>query len=83
MDKVYLISAGITKFTKAAPEKDFRKMVREEAYDYALSCVPSLNPSVIDGSIISYFSDHFTRQLKAGAMVQDYLGLCPRTFQKD
>ena len=26
---------------------------------------------------VSYFSDHFTRQLMAGIMVQDYLGLCP------
>ena len=28
---------------------------------------------MIDGAVGSYFSDHFTRQLKAASMVQDYL----------
>ena len=32
----------------------------------------------MDGSVASYFSDHFTRQLMAGIMAQDYLGLCPK-----
>jgi acetyl-CoA C-acetyltransferase len=32
----------------------------------------------VDGSVASYFSDHFTRQLMAGIMAQDYLGLCPK-----
>lgn len=71
----------MTKFAKAHPDKDFRWMVKE-AYDYALACVPRLKPSMIEGSIVSYFSDHFTRQLKAGAMVQDYLGLCPRPSRR-
>ncbi len=81
MKKVYLISGGVTKFSKANPEKDFRFMVRE-AYDYALSDVPKLKPSMIDGSVISYFSDHFTRQLMSGAMVQDYIGLCPKPSRR-
>jgi len=33
---------------------------------------------LVDGSVASYFSDHFTRQLMAGIMAQDYLGLCPK-----
>ena len=37
---------------------------------------------MIDGTVCSYFSDHFTRQLKAGAMVQDYLGLCPKPSRR-
>ena len=81
MKKVYLISGGVTKFTKASPKKDFRFMVKE-AYDYAFADVPKLKPAMIDGSVISYFSDHFTRQLKAGAMVQDYLGLCPKPSRR-
>jgi acetyl-CoA C-acetyltransferase len=32
----------------------------------------------VDGSVASYFSDHFQRQLMSGIMVQDYLGLCPK-----
>jgi acetyl-CoA acetyltransferase len=73
MRPVYIISGGITKFAKAHSEKDFRLMVKE-AFDYAMRDVPGLTKDMIDGSICSYFSDHFTRQLKAGAMVQDYLG---------
>jgi len=51
----------------------------KEAFDYALTDLAGkLTPREIDGSVISYFSDHFTFQLKAGAMVQDYVGLCPK-----
>jgi acetyl-CoA C-acetyltransferase len=60
---------------------DFRWMVRE-AYDQALAEVPRLHPREISGSLASYFSDHFTRQLKAGAMTQDYLGLCPKPSRR-
>jgi acetyl-CoA C-acetyltransferase len=81
MRPVYMISGGITKFAKAHPEKDFRLMVKE-AFDYAMNDVPGLSREMIDGSICSYFSDHFTRQLKAGAMVQDYLGLCPKPSKR-
>ena len=77
MRPVYMVSGGITKFRKASPDKDFRYMVKE-AFEYSLADAPNLTPDQIDGSICSYFSDHFTRQLKAGAMVQDYLGLCPK-----
>ncbi len=72
-----MVTGGLTKFAKAHPEMDFRLMVKR-AYDAALHDVPNLTPDRIDGSRISYFSDHFTRQLKAASMVQDYLGLNPR-----
>ncbi len=81
MRPVYIISGGITKFAKAHPEKDFRLMVKE-AFDYAMRDIPQLKKDMIDGSVCSYFSDHFTRQLKAGAMVQDYLGLCPKPSRR-
>jgi acetyl-CoA C-acetyltransferase len=81
MRPVYMIAGGITKFAKALPEKDFRLMVKE-AFDYALADVPALRRQDIDGSVCSYFSDHFTRQLMAGAMVQDYLGLCPKPSRR-
>ncbi len=75
--KVYLVSGGVTKFAKAHPEMDFRYMVKV-AYDYAMKDIPSLDKKDIDGTRISYFSDHFARQLKAASMVQDYLGLNPK-----
>jgi acetyl-CoA C-acetyltransferase len=72
-----MVAGGVTKFAKAHPAKDFRLMSKL-AFDHAMSEVPNLTPEGIDGSRISYFSDHFTRQLKASSMVQDYLGLNPR-----
>ena len=76
-----MISGGITKFAKAHQGKDFRLMVKE-AYDYALRDVPRFSRDLIDGAVGSYFSDHFTRQLKAASMVQDYLGLCPKPSKR-
>ncbi len=81
MTSVYMISGGITKFAKARPEMDFRLMVKE-AYDYALGDIPRFSKDMIDGAVGSYFSDHFTRQLKAASMVQDYLGLCPKPSKR-
>lgn len=77
MRPVYMISGGITKFTKAEPRKSFRLMVKE-SFDYAMHNVPRLRHDMIDGSVVSYFSDHFTRQLMAGIMATDFLGLCPK-----
>src|SRR4030095_15347181 len=78
MRPVFMISGGITKFAKAHADKDFRFMVKE-AFDYALHDLGGkLTTADIEGSVISYFSDHFTFQLKAGAMVQDYVGLVPK-----
>jgi acetyl-CoA C-acetyltransferase len=81
MRPVYMISGGITKFAKAHPDKDFRLMVKE-AFDYAVDDVPALTREEIDGSVCSCFSDHFTRQLMSGAMVQDYLGLSPKPSRR-
>jgi len=77
---VYVVSGGVSRFAKARPDKNFQAIVKE-AYDDAIADIgldqPTFN-SVADGSVMSYFSDHFLRQLKAGAMVQDYLGLVPK-----
>ena len=78
--KVFMVSGGVSKFTKARKDKTFQAIVKE-AYDYALNDLKKPRKVVhkmIDGSVASYFSDHFSRQLMAGIMVQDYLGLIPR-----
>lgn len=70
---------GVSKFAKARPDKTFQALVKE-SYDYALSDLSITHRQfleVLDGSVASYFSDHFSRQLMAGIMAQDYLGLCP------
>jgi acetyl-CoA C-acetyltransferase len=77
---VYAISGGVSKFAKARPDKTFQAIVKE-AYDYAIADIGLDFPTftrLVDGSVTSYFSDHFTRQLMAGIMAQDYLGLCPK-----
>ncbi|MDI6812608.1 MAG: thiolase domain-containing protein [Desulfitobacteriaceae bacterium] len=81
MKPVYMIGGGITKFSKSSPQKDFRYMAKE-AFDQAMADVPNLTLDMIDGSVVSYFSDHFTRQLMAGIMVQDYLGLTPKPSRR-
>src|SRR5512135_1676930 len=80
MRPVYVVSGGVSKFAKARPDKTFQGIVKE-AYDYAIQDM-GLDfrqfTEIVDGSVSSYFSDHFTRQLMAGIMAQDYLGLVPK-----
>ena len=78
--KVFMVSGGVSKFAKARKDKTFGAIVKE-AYNYALDDLKIPRKELhqmIDGSVASYFSDHFTRQLMAGIMVQDYLGLIPK-----
>jgi len=80
MRPVYAISGGVSKFAKSRPDKNFQGIVKE-AYDYAIQDIDLDFPTftrLVDGSVASYFSDHFSRQLMAGIMVQDYLGLVPK-----
>ncbi len=80
MRPVYAVSGGVSKFAKARPDKTFQALVKE-AYEYALHDLDlerGKARELIDGSVASYFSDHFQRQLMSGIMVQDYLGLCPK-----
>ncbi|MEE4609139.1 MAG: hypothetical protein V2L15_09645 [Desulfobacteraceae bacterium] len=80
MRTVYAVSGGVSRFAKARPDKTFQAVVKE-AYDQAIADLGLDFPTftrLVDGSVASYFSDHFSRQLMAGIMVQDYLGLCPK-----
>jgi acetyl-CoA C-acetyltransferase len=80
MRKVYVVSGGVSKFAKARPDKTFQAIVKE-AYDYAIADLGLTFPQfteLVDGSVASYFSDHFQRQLMSGIMAQDYLGLVPK-----
>ena len=80
MRPVYALSGGVSKFAKARPDKTFPAVVKE-AYDDAIAALGldfRAFTANVDGSVASYFSDHFSRQLMAGIMVQDYLGLCPK-----
>jgi len=77
---VYALSGGVSKFAKARPDKTFQAVVKE-AYDNLIDDLDLDQRTfnrLVDGSVASYFSDHFTRQLMAGIMAQDYLGLAPK-----
>jgi len=78
--KVYMVSGGVSKFAKSRQDRTFQAIVKE-SYDYALQDLKLPAKKVhdmIDGSTASYFSDHFARQLMAGIMIQDYIGLTPK-----
>lgn len=80
MRPVYAISGGVSKFAKSRPDKNFQALIKE-AYDYAIDDLGLSFPvftDIVDGSVASYFSDHFSRQLMAAILAQDYLGLCPK-----
>ncbi len=80
MRPVYAISGGVSKFAKSRPDKTYQAVIKE-AYDYAINDLQISFPDftrITDGSVASYFSDHFSRQLMAAIMAQDYLGLCPK-----
>jgi len=80
MRPVYAVTGGVSKFAKARPDKTFQALVKE-AYDYAvrdLGLEPRQFNELVDGTVGSYFSDHFQRQLMSAIMVQDYLGLVPK-----
>src|SRR3972149_8706246 len=74
---VYMVSGGVSKFAKARPDATFQKIVKE-SFDYAMNDVPKLKNSMIDGSVVSYFSDHFSRQLMAGGLGGCFLGPGPK-----
>lgn len=80
MRPVYAISGGVSKFAKSRPDKTFQAIIKE-AYDYAIQDINldfETFTRIVDGSVASYFSDHFSRQLMAAIMAQDYLGLVPK-----
>ena len=80
MRPVYAVSGGVSKFAKARPDKTFQAIIKE-AYDYAITDLGldfATFTQLVDGSVASYFSDHFARQLMAAIMAHDYLGLCPK-----
>jgi len=80
MRDVYVVAGGVSKFAKARPDVTFQAMVKE-AYDYILKDLGIEHRQafeLIDGTVGSYFSDHFARQLMAAIMIQDYLGLVPK-----
>jgi len=74
--RVFVLGGGISKFAKERADGTMRDWIVEavmEALDDA-----GVDIHDIEHSTTSYFSDHFNKQLKAGAIFQDHIGMCPK-----
>jgi len=80
MRNVYVVAGGVSKFEKARPDRTFQALVKEAWMKTLqdLGLEPRQALELVDGSVASYFSDHFTRQLMAGIMAQDFLAMVPK-----
>ncbi|MGC8610561.1 MAG: thiolase C-terminal domain-containing protein [Thermoplasmata archaeon] len=79
--KVAMIAGGLTTFAKARKDSTQEELVMEAArmafFQNDLLIDPLDVKRMVDGVVVSYFSDHFERQLLFGATIRDYLGLNP------
>lgn len=76
--KVAMVSGGLTYFSKARRDKTQEALAAEAARMALFENDINLEKEDIDGSVVSYFSDHFENQLLFGATIHDYLGLNPK-----
>ncbi|PIU67119.1 MAG: acetyl-CoA acetyltransferase [Armatimonadetes bacterium CG07_land_8_20_14_0_80_40_9] len=74
--RVFVLGGGISKFDKDRVDGTMRDWVVEAV----LSALEDAGVDIqdIEHSTTSYFSDHFDKQLKAGAIFQDHIGMCPK-----
>ncbi|MCL4326333.1 MAG: thiolase domain-containing protein [Candidatus Thermoplasmatota archaeon] len=79
--EVAVVAAGMTQFGKARTDSTQEELVmdatRMALFENDLNYDPYDIKKMIDGTVISYFSDHFEKQLLFGAIIRDYLGLNP------
>ncbi|MGC8496457.1 MAG: thiolase C-terminal domain-containing protein [Thermoplasmata archaeon] len=79
--EVAIIAAGMTQFGKARRDSTQEELVMEAArmalFENDLNIDALDVKNMIDGTVVSYFSDHFEKQLLFGAIIRDYLGLNP------
>jgi len=77
--KVAIVAGGVTYFSKARKDKTQEELVAEAMRMALYENDINMTKDDIEGSVIGYFSDHFENQLKFGAIIQDYLGLNPKS----
>ncbi|MEM4142013.1 MAG: thiolase domain-containing protein, partial [Thermoplasmata archaeon] len=80
-NRVAMVAGGMTQFAKSRKDSTQEELVMEATRMALFENDLRINPldvkKMIDGTIVSYFSDHFERQLLFGAIIRDYLGLNP------
>jgi len=74
--RVYVLGGGISKFAAERVDGNMRDWINEAVLE-ALDDT-GVNIQDIEHSTTSYFSDHFDKQLKAGAIFHDNIGMCPK-----
>ncbi|MDY6796380.1 MAG: thiolase domain-containing protein [Actinomycetota bacterium] len=74
--RVYVLGGGVSKFAAERVDGNMRDWINEAVLE-ALEDA-GVNIHDIEHSTTSYFSDHFDKQLKAGAIFHDNIGMCPK-----
>ena len=74
--RVFVLGGGISKFAKERPDGTMRDWITESVMEAVADAGVEIEP--IEHATTSYFSDHFDKQLKAGAIFHDNIGMCPK-----
>ncbi len=74
--KVVVLGGGISKFAAERPDGTIRDWVVEAVMEAVEDA--GVEISEIDHATTSYFSDHFDKQLKQGAIFHDHIGMAPK-----
>ena len=74
--KVYVLGGGISKMAAERPDGTIRDWVVEAVMEAVKDAGVEMDN--IEHATTSYFSDHFDKQLKQGAIFHDSVGMCPK-----
>jgi len=81
LGKVAIVGAGLTRFSASRYDASQEEMVAEAMRQAAENMGMTWNDlrNEVDMGVGAYCSDFFNQQLKFGATIHDYLGLCPKS----
>ena len=74
--RVFVLGGGISKFAAERVDGNMRDWINEAVLEGLEDAGAGIEN--IEHSTTSYFSDHFDKQLKAGAIFHDNIGMCPK-----
>ena len=74
--RVYVLGGGVSKFAAERVDGSMRDWINEAVLEALEDSGTRIED--IEHSTTSYFSDHFDKQLKAGAIFHDNIGMCPK-----
>src|SRR4030042_5815709 len=74
--RVYVLGGGISKFAAERVDGNMRDWINESVLEGLEDAGVDIQD--IEHSTTSYFSAHFDKQLKAGAIFHDNIGMCPK-----